>query len=107
MLNIDRIPSEEEVNYYSMLKIFNDDYLLFRNALIDIGGSNLSEETILRIIEDIRFCDTDSKKQNYDKIADNIETLLDTGMNTIKQFKELHNRAEAYTNRLYRNNKGN
>lgn len=101
MLNIDRIPSEEEVNYYSMLKIFNDDYVLFRDALIDLGKIHIKQKALLRIIEDIRFYDSGSKKRNYDTISEAMEVLLDTKMQVIKKYKNKHNKQESYIDKLF------
>ena len=96
-----RTIEEDELNYYSMLELFDNDYLLFRDALIDLGGLKLKPKKTLRIIEDIRFYNSGNKRPNYSTIAKAIDILLDTKMDKIKQYKEQYNKDDSYTDKLF------
>jgi len=80
--------TEEQQLYFFMLGLFEDDYFLFRNALIELGQCKLKPKEILNVIEDIRFFDTETKKRNYHKIVGFVELVSDKPMDTIKAFKQ-------------------
>jgi len=99
---------QEEKEYFFILKLFNEDYYLLVKAIKELCKSKNRPKEILKVIEDIRFTDTENRQANYHKIKNDIEKLLDLKMDTIRNWKQnksgslFGDSEEGYTDELFK-----
>jgi hypothetical protein len=76
-------------DFYFLFDFFDNEYSVFVKAIKKIGKSKLKPSEIHSIITDIRFCYCFEfhKKENFSKIGEAIDNIMDTEIDKLKQFK--------------------
>lgn len=86
----ERKTQQTELEYYSLLcNQFNDNYSMLCKAIRELTTSKLRQADLFKVIEDIRFVDFETKKENYYKIEPFINELLDMPLDTFKDYQSI------------------